>query len=398
MPVVTRPQAARAPGKLVLLGEYAVLEGGPAWVTAIDREVVVRINPTPGQADVHPAGEGEEEPSSPPSILLRAVRHLAPHDGVQGAASEPEAHGLNGAKNAMDRGTVDERTLDWSEGKWMAREPGWTLATEALTEAFGAAAPSITVDSSAFFLAGPTGKLEKAGFGSSAAVVVSILALAARHDTGGVAGQPDRETLFRSARAVHHRAQGNAGSGIDIASSVFGGTIRYTLTEGVPAYAPVPLPQGLQLFACWSGQGASTTELLQKVIEWKVSSPTAYHAVMENMKRDAEGGLTAAKGHDIKGVLESLAAYGRHMSALGSGAGAPIVTAQVGQIRDLVGKRAAVKPSGAGGGDITLVYTSEAQAGEVRDRLIKASIPLLELGYEAPGCSWLTDETESGRE
>ena len=34
---------ATAPGKLVLLGEYAVLEGAPALVMAIDRRAEVRL-------------------------------------------------------------------------------------------------------------------------------------------------------------------------------------------------------------------------------------------------------------------------------------------------------------------------------------------------------------------
>ena len=34
---------ASAPGKLFLLGEYAVLEGAPAMLTAVDRRVTVQI-------------------------------------------------------------------------------------------------------------------------------------------------------------------------------------------------------------------------------------------------------------------------------------------------------------------------------------------------------------------
>jgi mevalonate kinase len=37
---------ARAPGKLVALGEYAVLDGAPAVVLAVDRYVEVTIEPS----------------------------------------------------------------------------------------------------------------------------------------------------------------------------------------------------------------------------------------------------------------------------------------------------------------------------------------------------------------
>ena len=38
---------ATAPGKLILTGEYAVLDGAPAVVVAVDRRAVARRNATP---------------------------------------------------------------------------------------------------------------------------------------------------------------------------------------------------------------------------------------------------------------------------------------------------------------------------------------------------------------
>lgn len=46
-----------APGKLVLLGEYAVLDGGPALVMAIDRGVRCDITPAPGLEIETPDGD-----------------------------------------------------------------------------------------------------------------------------------------------------------------------------------------------------------------------------------------------------------------------------------------------------------------------------------------------------
>ena len=37
----------RAPGKLVLVGEYAVLDGAPAVVAAVDRGVACAVSPAP---------------------------------------------------------------------------------------------------------------------------------------------------------------------------------------------------------------------------------------------------------------------------------------------------------------------------------------------------------------
>jgi phosphomevalonate kinase len=56
--------AASAPGKLVLCGEYAVLDGAPALVMAVDRRAVVRRVPSAGSGAV-------------PGGLLDAVRLVA---------------------------------------------------------------------------------------------------------------------------------------------------------------------------------------------------------------------------------------------------------------------------------------------------------------------------------
>ena len=61
---------ASAPGKLILTGEYAVLQGAPALVTAVDRRAVARHNAPRG--------------SSP--FLLAVVRELAARYGTEDAA------------------------------------------------------------------------------------------------------------------------------------------------------------------------------------------------------------------------------------------------------------------------------------------------------------------------
>src|SRR4051812_26206854 len=47
MPERTPPMIASAPGKLILTGEYAVLDGAPAIVVAVDRRAIARRNATP---------------------------------------------------------------------------------------------------------------------------------------------------------------------------------------------------------------------------------------------------------------------------------------------------------------------------------------------------------------
>src|SRR4051812_21502078 len=73
MPERTPPMIASAPGKLILTGEYAVLDGAPAIVIAVDRRAIARRNATP-------------RGSSP--FLLAVADEIAARRG----AADPAAH------------------------------------------------------------------------------------------------------------------------------------------------------------------------------------------------------------------------------------------------------------------------------------------------------------------
>ncbi len=335
--MATMAATARAPGKLVLLGEYAVLEGGPAWVAAVDRMVTAEALP-------REAGRG--------SIL----------------------HALG------DR----ERVLEaaWSDNRWAFAEPGWALAAEAMTAAFGAEAPSLRIDSRSFFLTDSTATA-KAGFGSSAAVVASILRL----------GDPDAsaDDLFARARAVHHAAQGNLGSGIDIAASVYGGVLAYRLENGVPLAESLPIPPGLALRAVWMGAPASTPELVGRVLEWKTSSPLAFDVCMGALVDTAADAQLAVRAGDASAIVELAGEYGRRLEELGVASQAPIVTAAMRELAAAVGRHARVKPSGAGGGDVALVFATTDRMDDLDRRLAAHGACVIPLGWGAPGATGIDD-------
>ena len=156
-----------APGKLVLTGAYAVLEGAPAVVVAVDRGAYADSSracsaPTPEVAAALEAG------ASAPDIDASAMFAAA------------------------------------------ARAPGQGHAWSA--EAGATAAP------------------RKLGLGASAAILVASIA-AHEADRGSDLTDPSvRERLFSVARAAHAKAQGG-GSGVDVAASVHGGALRYVVGQ-----------------------------------------------------------------------------------------------------------------------------------------------------------------------
>jgi len=73
--------------------------------------------------------------------------------------------------------------------------------------------------------------------GSSAATLVAALATRRAQSGADLQSPAVRQELFTEAHAVHAASQGG-GSGVDIAASVYGGTLCYSLTS----VAPVELP------------------------------------------------------------------------------------------------------------------------------------------------------------
>jgi phosphomevalonate kinase len=329
-------RVTRAPGKLVLLGEYAVLEGAPAWVTAVDRFVEVTTGARGTGASIQVIADSER------NLPLR----------------------LEG-------------------GQWVTDAPGWELATVAVTEAIGSepsSPPHLTIDSRAFYLSsGPGEGLTKAGFGSSAAVVAAVLGQGMLFDSA------DRNVLFRRARAIHHRVQGSVGSGIDIAAAIFGGTFSYRLDTDPPRCSRVSLPAGLRLIAVWTGASASTPQLVSRVLEWKVSAPALHAELFGRMAEESAAGIEAARAGDVEGLLEAAHSYGRRMSQLGRAVGIPIVTPMMDELAGRLSGLAAVKPSGAGGGDVVLAFTTEDKADETLAAVSKAGFTTIPLGYGAEG-------------
>src|SRR5690606_2402488 len=219
---------ARAPGKAVVLGEYAVLEGAPALVLAVDRYCTASIRSVPG------------ETSSIETRFPDPMRSAAPIGRDTGVA------------------LVDlvRRVLGGERAAWRA-----------------------SLDSSDFYVAG-----SKLGLGSSAAALVAFAgAWAAR------AGLP-RPTLAQAIE-LHRRFQPGAGSGLDVAASLTGGVIEFRLDAGrMPHVGSVQLPKGVGFAGIFAGRSAATPDLLARYHAWRAEKPGEAADRQRTMERIAESG------------------------------------------------------------------------------------------------------------
>jgi len=334
---------ASAPGKLVLLGEYAVLEGAPATVAAVDRRARVRLRPAPDECYTV---------SSPTLEITAATFRL--HDGAVEWTRAVDAEQLGLVETVLQ--ALDEKPRPFHA----------TLGTGRFQYREGR-------------------RRAKLGLGSSAALTVALAgALSRLNDT-----RPEPERLLPRLLQAHGQFQSGRGSGLDLAAALYGGTIAYTLPgEGrQPEVESLALPDGLYMLHVWSGRSASTPRLLAALEDWRVQFPGRYRHNMRALAAIAETGARSIRRNDATGLIEAVDEYARALAELGRASGLDIVSAEHGEIAALAqAEGASYKPSGAGGGDLGIAIAREpGRLANLRQRLTQHGFATIDLGLETAG-------------
>jgi len=296
--------AASAPGKVVLLGEYVVLDGSSALVMAVDRRCRAELSP----------GSGE---------LCRLQMLMPESELVEFSPGEPSGSALVDAlKDVADLG------------------PPWPVWKGLL-------------DSSDFFAKGM-----KLGLGSSASALVAFAGAAWR--AAGKPGQPGLSELIHCHRAF----QGGSGSGIDVAAALSGGVVEFRLNSASDGQiGSVALPKSVGFAGIFAGGSASTPSLVGRYRQWADSGSAQAIALRKRLIAVAEGGCAAVKDDDGMAFVAAIDEYGRGLADLGQAVGVDLVTAAHRQIGDLAGKMGlAYKVSGAGGGDVGIACGLDTDA------------------------------------
>jgi len=279
-------RAVWAPGKAMLIGEYAVLEGEPAVVAAVN-------------------------------VYAKAVLGGGPPSSAFIATAIREARA-----EIADLG----RALD------------------------GESVPQ--VDTSAFVHAG-----RKLGVGSSAAATVA--AVGALFDASGfdLTEEKIRLRAYAAAKRAHDAAQGTAGSGADLWAAVHGKLrVLGPYDTSVESRA---LPAQLRFVATTTS--VSTAMLLGR---YREVHDAAQPAIAE-LAIAARGFLVAWQRGDVAGLLAAVERANSGYHRLGEVLGQRLLTddhLRIAEIARSVG--GAAKPSGAGGGDLAVVFLPTAAAVE----------------------------------
>ena len=318
-----------APGKMILVGEYAVLHGAPALVSAVNRAAKVYLDTAPGFGVCVDA----------PEVQLKGFRCLL----KDGSLVHDSGQALPQSLKVV--AAVLEHFADALEPK---------LEQTCL---------HITIDTSGFVQNENGFKL---GLGSSAAVTVALMRAVMAYL--GIQGlEVSEQALFERAHTLHRNMQGGVGSGLDIAASVFGGLVAFGASEPGAMVVPEKLealswPAMAPVFV---GLSASTTDLVMKVNTWRDCEPLLFNDLMAQMRRVSQDVIASSRSSDLQAVRQGCTAYCGLMQKLGELSGADIISDAHRSLRDAsMRKGFDYKPSGAGGGDLGIILATEREALE----------------------------------
>jgi phosphomevalonate kinase len=293
--------SASAPGKVVLSGEYAVLDGAPAICMAVDRRARATIVESPRQFH---------------SVTAPGYSDIEGRFTSAGGAAE-----------------------------WLQGRDVYPL----LDAAWNALAPeprrglSITLDTRQFFAAGGA---TKAGLGSSAAMTVAFVGAISAH-----LGLP--EDVGGTAHDAHRSLQGGRGSGVDVACSIAGGLIEYRMPDR--SVGAIALPEGLCWALLWSGVASSTAAKIRRLAD------AATRPSREALAAAAENMAGAWRSGDANTVLGEYPAYCDALQRFGVDHGLGIFDAGHDAVAEAAAEAGLVyKPCGAGGGDVGIVMGADA--------------------------------------
>ena len=343
-----------APGKMVLLGEYAVLFGAPAAVMAVNRRARVGLAPSSSNR----------------------WRLTAP-----GLAPRPVEFDIDAG------GAVRWIDEDLGECFALVERLLHELDCAGVVELGRLTPAAVTLDTREFFQSRDDSR-HKLGLGSSAALTVALAsALVVWADDGRL---PDADARWSQTLVdLHRKMQGGVGSGIDVAASMLGGVLRFQLDEdsSVVATRPIVLPSDLQILPIWTGRSASTRGFLERLETGRAAHPHGVDEAISRLGEVSKAGIDALEAGAASGFLDAVDGFWDALEALGREIEMPILSQEHRRLRRLAAECGVhYKPSGAGGGDLGIAFGFDPNAmQETTAGAMAEGFAVLDLETDAKG-------------
>ena len=341
---MTKIVTTSAPGKLLLTGEYAVLENAPAVSAATDLRATVEIYSVGTKnSELHVVNTGHRYGFD--ADLVGASRWI---------------------NDPGEFGAIIDAALDVLNEDGLQPEQSPAMGISICTRDFYQQAANLNETP------------QKKGIGSSAAVATALTA--ALQVSAGK--DPDLGTALK----VHHRFQGYQGSGVDVATSWFGGLI--TMLPGqpstsIPRVQELSWPEGLYVMPVWTGQSASTTAKLSLLNAYKAASPDAWKKVFEPVCATAKVAAEAWENGTGSEILKSIRRFSESLRQLDMAASLGIWSEPHQRLGSFTNQSDVVyKPSGAGGGDFGIAFAMD------EPQLLHFATQAEAAGFETNAVAW----------
>ena len=344
-----------SPGKLMLAGEWSILEvGNPCIVMAVDRFVKAIVE------------ESDEITINVKDLGIEGKK--AEFDGKElkfvEELSEEEKEKLVMAKNAI------EITL-----RYLA-ESG--IEVKKFTASTESEITSVTLEN---------GSTAKIGFGSSAAAVVALIKAVLKLHGQDIESLEAKERIYKLGCMAHYLGQGKVGSAFDVAASTYGGALVYKrfdpkwlvneieLGKDIKEIVdtkwnafeakPIKLPEDFILCVGFVGYGASTKALVVKMREFKASNEKRYNEIYKNISEVVEGLIGAIESADKEKIKQLLKENRKLLKQLADESGNNLETKELTELIDIADAAGcAAKFSGAGAGDCGIAVCFDKETEE----------------------------------
>jgi phosphomevalonate kinase len=378
-----RTVVRRAPGKLFVAGEYAVVEpGNPAILVAVDRYITVTVTGTAGESGSTGTPDNLDGPGTPnepatpttptaPDVVISSDLISRPV-AWRWREGRLVAHGYGCGPG--DSGSGSEGDGDGSRARdALAYVVSAVETVAALVAERGLGVPALRVSVRSALHEGG----RKYGLGSSGAVTVAAVdAVAGFCGVELSAGERYRLAMLAGARIDPK------GSGGDLAASAWGGWILYRAPDrdfvldlarrvgiGRALAAPwpghtvrrLPAPAGLRLEVGWTGEPVSTASLVAGLHRRGRPDGAARGRYTTASNHLVEAAAAALERGDGAGLLEQIRAARRELARLDEAVGLGIFTDRLTRLCEAAeAAGGAAKPSGAGGGDCGIALLDAA--------------------------------------
>lgn len=248
------------------------------------------------------------------------------------------------------------------------------------------------------------GEIKKIGFGSSAAATVAIISsLMKLHNIS-----LKNELVFKLSAISHYFAQNKIGSGFDVAASTYGGIVLYRRFDGkwlkrqveegksIKEIAEVhwpnmyiknlEIPDDFDLVVGWTKGSASTSKLIKEMQKWKKEKTLEYSIMMENMSGLADSIEKAWEKGDRERLFWLIRQNGVILRDLTNRSGVGIETPDLRKLRETANKFTAGKLSGAGGQDCGIAITFDKDVSrKIKEAWEKEGIIPLDVSVSKEG-------------